>query len=90
MYVNGLTFLTMISENICYCTAHHLENREAKTIFSTIDKVFRQYTQAGFHIVHMRVDPEFYPLLEPLADELDCHIDKVPAQTHIPQAEWNN
>ena len=33
MYINGLTFLTTISENICFHTVHHLENREAKTIF---------------------------------------------------------
>ena len=39
MYVNGLTFLTMISENICFRTAHYIDNREAKTIFLTIDKV---------------------------------------------------
>ena len=38
----------------------------------------------------MHVDPEFYPLLELLANELDCHIDEVPAQMHIPQAECNN
>ena len=48
------------------------------------------YSAAGFHISHLRVDPEFYPLLEPLADELDCQIDELPAQAHVPPAEQNN
>ena len=45
---------------------------------------------AGFHIAQLKVDPEFYPLMEPLADELNCCIDELPAQAHVPQAERNN
>ena len=90
MYVNGLTFLTTISEKIQFRTANYLPNRKKATIFEAIDHVFRLYSAAGFHISHLRVDPEFYPLLEPLADKLDCQINKLPAQAHVPPAERNN
>ena len=70
--------------------ANHLKDQKATTIFEAIDHVFCIYSMAGFHISHIWVDPEFYPLLEPLADKLDCQIDELPAQAHVPQAERNN
>ena len=69
---------------------NHLQDCRTETLYEAIDHVFRQYALAGFHISHLRVDPEFYPLLAPLADELNCHIDQIPAQAHVPQAERNN
>ena len=87
MYVNKLTFLTTISENICYCTVNYVKTQKKETLYDAIDHVFCQYSMAGFHISHMKVDPEFYPLLELLADELNCCIDECPAQAHVPQAK---
>ncbi len=66
MFVNGLPFLTTVSENIEFLTAEFLPNRKATTLCSTLKKVMTLYGRNGFVVRVVHMDNEFGPLKEEL------------------------
>ena len=50
MYINKQLFITSINKTICYRCAISIPNHTEKELFITIDKILRQYNNAGFAI----------------------------------------
>jgi hypothetical protein len=86
----GLPFLSTISKGIMYRTLNSLPNLRKETYYKTIDKVLRLYNRAGFKVKTIYCDRAFRPLLEPIEDELDCRLNYVSRDEHVPEAERNN
>ncbi|KAI2501792.1 Reverse transcriptase (RNA-dependent DNA polymerase) [Fragilaria crotonensis] len=85
MKVNGLSFLTTVSQNLQYRTAQYVKHQTA-----AVGQTFRIYNAGGFRITSIRCDNEFRPLIEPLADEFNVGMNFANAQEHVPEAERNN
>ena len=90
LFINGLTFLATISENIKYCTIKHVPNKKLDTYRSVIDRVLQLYNTGGFYIKKICCNNEYKEMMEPIKDDLDIDMDYVPAQEHVKQAERNN
>ena len=78
-----------IDKTICYRCAISIPNRTEKELFIAIDKILRQYNNAGFTIKTIHADREFKPLFEQVSDDLHVTMNYLPAQAHVPEAEQN-
>jgi len=90
MFINGIPFLTGIDKSVRNRECHTLENRTSKELYRAIDNVFRRYNNAGFNITDMHVDPEYKPLMDPVADDLGINMNYTAKGEHVPEAERNN
>ncbi len=90
--VNGLSFLTTISRNICYRMAQWVvKHQTAATVYwHTLAQVFCVYNAGGFCVTTIHCDNKFCPLLEPLSNEFNVKMNYANPLEHIPKAEQNN
>ena len=63
MYINGMSFRTMISKNIKYCTAMWVDDHMAPTL---VESVLKLYSRAGFQVKKVCADCKFKPALHVL------------------------
>ncbi len=49
-YVNGLVFLTTISDNLYYVTIDNIKDRKASTLIKYINRAVKKYTIRGFTV----------------------------------------
>ena len=89
MYVNKQLFITSIDKTIRYRGAISIPNRTEKKLFIAINKILRQYNNAGFTIKTIYADREFKSLFEQVSDDLDVTMNYPPAEAHVPEAERN-
>ncbi len=90
MKVNGISFLTTVSRNIQYRTAQYVKHQTAAVYRELLGQIFRIYNHGGFRITSIRCDNEFWPLMEPLSQEINVEMNFANPQEHVPEAERNN
>ena len=90
MKVNGVPFLTTISQNLYYRTAQWVQHQTSEVFKAALGSVFRVYNLGGFRVTQIRCDNEFRPLMDPLANEFAVAINYANPQEHVPEAERNN
>ena len=88
--VNGLTFLTTVSRNICYRTAQFVVDKSVNSYRAALHKVFKIYNKAGFHVREIRCDNKFKPLQGVLQETYRISVNFAYPQEHVPEAEQNN
>ena len=71
--VNGCLFLTTISLDIFYRTAHYVKKKIIQEYEKALEEIFRIYNEAGFKIGEIRADNEFKSVLEVIRNN-DKHI----------------
>jgi hypothetical protein len=54
--VNGLTFLTTISKNLCYWTAQYIESKSIRAYEEALKDIINLYNKAGFKITEITCD----------------------------------
>lgn len=69
MTVNSLVFLTTISLNLYYRTAHYLPHANAPYHFDALNDVIKVYHQAGFLVCEIRADSAFRKVLPTIMDK---------------------
>lgn len=91
MCVNGLTFLTTVSQHLQYCTTIYIPNQSAKTYWHTLKDVFCIYNAAGFlQITKLHANNEFNILKTWLNTLENIHLNLANVQVHVPEAECHN
>ncbi len=90
MNVNGISFLTTISHNICYRTAQWLPDKTMASYRDKLIEVLQVYAAGGFKVTQIRCDNEFRTLSEPIGREFNLRFNYANAQEHVPAAERNN
>ena len=90
MKVNGLWFLTTISRNLYYRTAHYVRHQTPEVYQTALTDVIRVYNRAGLRVSRIHADNEFRAVLEPIRDVLELDINYANPQDHVPEAERNN
>jgi hypothetical protein len=61
LFINELPFLSTISRKILYRTLQFVISKKVKDYRSVLDNVLRIYTVAGFNVVKIHCDKEFFP-----------------------------
>ncbi|KAG7371066.1 reverse transcriptase RNA-dependent DNA polymerase [Nitzschia inconspicua] len=90
MKVNGLWFLTTISRNIYYRTAHYVDNQTSKEYLRVLTDVLRVYNTAGFRITRVHCDNEFRSVMDDIEDHFEgVYVNYANPQEHVPEAERN-
>ena len=70
-YINAKhIFLMTYSENICFTTNSHVFNRKVKSYWPMLKAVCLMYEARGLHIIKVKADLEFLPLVRELVNEL--------------------
>jgi hypothetical protein len=87
MYINGMSFLTTISQHIMYRTTEKVPNKTAKDYRSALDTVFRLYNLAGFKIWSIHCDNEYCSLMQELETIYEIKMNYSNAQEHVPEVE---
>jgi hypothetical protein len=90
MKVNGLAFLTTVSQYVLYQTAQYVKHQTTAIYREVLGKVLRIYNAGGFNVIRIHCDNKFCPLVEPLQDEFCVAINFANPQEHVPEAERNN
>ena len=85
--INGLTFLTTVSKNICYRTAQFVIDKSVTSYRAALHKVFKIYNRAGFHVREIRCDNEFKPLQAVLQETYSISVNFANPQEHVPEAK---
>ncbi|CAJ1953561.1 unnamed protein product [Cylindrotheca closterium] len=67
-----------------------ITNLKTDPVFAALDKIFRRYNKAGFHVKTIKCDRAFIPLTDDLLDNMGATIDPTAAGDHEPTAERNN
>ena len=88
--MNGMSFLTTISNNLYYRTAQWIPDRTPDTYSLRIKEVMQIYHAAGFTVSAIRCDNEFRPLLSRFCAEFTTLFNYSNPQEHVPEAERNN
>ena len=90
--INTLKFLSTISRNVYYRTAHYMPTREAKNYRTNITDVSGVYRRGGFKVTDILCDNEFHASMDPIAASQNPPITMhyAAAQEHVPEAERNN
>jgi hypothetical protein len=88
--VNGLTFLTTVSRNICYRTAQFVIDKSVSSYRAVLHEVFKIYNKAGFYLREIRCDNKFKPLQGILQETYGISVNFANPQEHVPEAEQNN
>jgi hypothetical protein len=90
MKVNGLSFLTTISKNICYQTAQFIASKLISLYKEALKEVIQVYNKAGFKIIKIRADNEFRPLKEAMLEHFRIKMNFANPQEHVPEAKRNH
>ena len=91
MYVNGMLFLTTISNNNKYCTTMWVADYTAPTIPSQVESILKLYQWDGFQVTEVCANHEFKPVLQVLQDNGWSFMTNLAnGQEHVPEAEHNN
>ena len=90
MKVNGIWFLTTISRNLYYRTAHYIQQQTSECYKTTLMEVVRIYNRAGMRVSRIHADNEFRAVIDPIRDDLDLDVNYANPQDHVPEAERNN
>jgi hypothetical protein len=85
--VNGLTFLTTVSKNICYRTAQFVIDKSVNSSKAALHEVIQLYNKAGFHIKEIRCNNKFKPLQNTLYKTYEIEMNFSNTQEHIPEAK---
>jgi hypothetical protein len=88
--VNGMKMISGIDKQVRYRTVVDIKNMTAAQFYKGIDKIFRQYNQAGFTVKRIDCDRQFKPLFEPVQDKLKVTMNYTSKGEHVPEAERNN
>ena len=64
MYIQGITFLVMVSKRLKFITIERLKSRGRMEFAEKFDNVFQVYNKAGFMISKIFTDPEFHVLVK--------------------------
>ena len=90
LFVNKIPFLTTISKNIKYRTAHFLKSRTIKSYHKAIDEVCGRYNDAEFQIARIECDREFKPIMDPIKRTMNIQMNYASANEHVPEIERSN
>ena len=90
MYANGMPFMTGIDTTLRFRSLVVLPNRTGDELYKGMDKVFRQYNNAGFLIATIRCDQEFKTHIDTVKDELSVDMNYTTTGEHESTAERNN
>ena len=85
-FLQGIPFLTTISDKIKFRTAVRLLDRDANTLFDELMKVIAVYEARGFVVTVLRGDNEFRPLQHRL---LAVKFEGCAADDHIPVLRYD-
>jgi hypothetical protein len=88
--INNVVALTGIDKQVKYRHFVEMPNRTKESLYAGIDKIFRIYNHADFVVKRIYCDMEFKPVLDPVKDELEIHMNYTSAGEHEPTAERNN
>ena len=91
MTVNGCKFLTTISNDLYYRTAHYIKNKEYKTLAEAILKTLKLYEKRDFKITRIKADNEFQKTFQYMSQHYSYNgmIIFSNPQEHTPEAERN-
>ena len=89
MYVNGLCFLTSISDDIHYRTAQYIPDKKSQSYQKAMKDIIELYQKAQFKVTNICCDNEFRNMLNDLGNAFNININVVPAQAHVAKAERN-
>ena len=73
MFINGVSFLVMLSRKIKLRTAEHIQTRTAESLSNSLIKVVTMYARGGFNVNIVLMDQEF--------DKLESKLDLVEINT---------
>ncbi|CAJ1932101.1 unnamed protein product [Cylindrotheca closterium] len=90
MEIENPKFLTCIDTTVRYCSCIPMPNLKTEPVFEALDKIFRRYNKAGFHVKTIKCDRAFIPLTDDMLDDMGVTIDPTAAGDHEPTAERNN
>jgi hypothetical protein len=88
--VNSLKFLSTVSKNIYYRTAHFVPKNNMDTYKMIFKSLVKVYNQGGFQIMNICCNNEFRPLTDPMAIDHHIRMNYANPQEHVPEAERNN
>jgi hypothetical protein len=88
--VNTQKFLTTISRNLYYRTAHHVTKRTTESYKVANDSLVGVYNRGGVLIQEIHCDNDFRPLVDPLGQTHNIAMNFVNPQEHVPRAGRNN
>ncbi|CAJ1953538.1 unnamed protein product [Cylindrotheca closterium] len=72
------------------CSCIPMQNLNTGPVFEALDKIFRRYNKAGFHVKTIKCDQAFIPLTDDMLDDMGVTIDPTAAGDYEPTAEQNN
>ncbi|CAJ1934827.1 unnamed protein product, partial [Cylindrotheca closterium] len=90
MEIGDAKFLICIDTTVCYRSCIPMQNLKTEPVFEALDKIFRRYNKAGFHVKTIKCDRAFIPLTDDMLDDMGVTIDPTAAGDHKPTAERNN
>ncbi|CAJ1955008.1 unnamed protein product [Cylindrotheca closterium] len=90
MEIGDAKFLTCIDTTVRYLSCIPMQNLKTEPVFEALDKIFRRYNKAGFHVKTIKCDWAFIPLTDDMLDDMGVTIDPTAAGDHEPTAERNN
>ncbi|CAJ1929592.1 unnamed protein product, partial [Cylindrotheca closterium] len=64
MEIKNAKFLTCIDTTVRYCSCIPVQNLKTDPEFEALDKIFRRYNKAGFHVKTIKCDRAFIPLTD--------------------------
>jgi hypothetical protein len=87
MKINGISFLTTISQNIMYRTTEWIPNQTSKAYRSALNNVFCLYNLAGFIFRYVHCDNEYQTLINELQEAYNVRMNYTNVQEHVPEIE---
>ncbi|CAJ1951549.1 unnamed protein product [Cylindrotheca closterium] len=69
-----------------------MQNLKTEPVFEALDKIFRHYNKADFHVKTIKCDRAFIPLTDDMSmlDDMGVTIDPTASGDHKHTAERNN
>ncbi|CAJ1940615.1 unnamed protein product [Cylindrotheca closterium] len=90
MEIRDAKFLTCIDTTVRCGSCIPMQNLKTDPVFEALDKIFRRYNKAGFHVKTIKCAWAFIPLRDDMLDNMGVIIDPTAAGDHKPTAERNN
>ncbi|CAJ1940932.1 unnamed protein product [Cylindrotheca closterium] len=87
MEIGDAKFLTCIDTTVRYRSCIPIQNLKTDPVFDALDKIFRRYNKAGFHVKTIKCDRAFISLTDDMLDDMGVTIDPTAAGDHEPTAE---
>ncbi len=70
--------------------AQYVKGQLSDFYHTCLSQVFHIYKMGGFQVEHAQCDNEFWPLMDPLANDFGVEMNCANPQEHVPKAERNN